>query len=100
MQISISQSPEGVILQISGIMKKPDGIELSNQLANLGRNKPASLILDVSNLAAASNDSIPFMVSALERLRIGKNKVTATGANPVVKRTLIGCGFERVGKVE
>ncbi len=100
MTITQSKTDEGLVLLVEGLMKKSDGMQLADEIGKAARTKPGKLILDLSNLAAVSFDSVPFVVSAVERARLGKNNVIARGANSVVKRTFRGSDFERVGKLE
>ncbi|MEW6237869.1 MAG: STAS domain-containing protein [Candidatus Omnitrophota bacterium] len=100
MKIEITQTEEGVILSLVGVLKKAEAIEAGDQIAKIARQKPKKLALDCSQLAALSLDSAPFLVSALERARLGKNNVRAFGCNSVVERTLRGADFERVGILE
>ncbi|RJP22197.1 MAG: hypothetical protein C4527_22155 [Candidatus Omnitrophota bacterium] len=97
MQVEITEADEGVVITITGILKKPDAIELGDTIAKLLQKKPKKLAIDCSNLAAMSFDSVPFIVTAIERGRIGKRNVRAFGCNNVIERTLRGGGFERVG---
>ncbi len=97
MQIQILESEEGTIVTVSGIMKKNDAIELGDTILQILQKKPKKFALDLSELAAMSFDSVPFIVSAIERGRIGKQNVRAFGCNNVIERTLRGGGFERVG---
>jgi len=100
MRITYSQTDEGTVLVVEGMMKKNDGMRLADEIDKAARAKPHSLILDLTSLAAVSFDSVPFIVSALERCPLGKNNVIARGANDVVERTFRGSDFERVGKFE
>lgn len=100
MQVRQEESENGLTLVIEGIMKKADGMALAETISGIARNKPKKLTLDFTNLVAASDDSLPLVVSALERARIGKNNLTAKGVNAIVQRTLRGSGFDRIGTFE
>lgn len=99
MKVDVIENEDGVIIKITGVMKKPDAIELSNKIEAVGKTRPKKLALDCSQLAAVAFDSVPFIVSALERARVGKQNVCAFGCNNVVERTLRGYDFERIGKI-
>ncbi len=100
MKVEVIESEEGAVIKIVGVMKKSDAIELSSKIEAVGKSKPKKLALDCSELAAVAFDSVPFIVSALERARVGKQNVSAFGCNNVVERTLRGYDFERIGKLE
>ncbi len=100
MQVDMSEDERGLVLAIQGILKKPDAMELNNAILAVAQKKPDHLTLDFSEMPAMSFDSVPFIVSALERGRLGKRNVSAAGCNSVVERTLRGGGFERVGTFE
>ncbi len=86
---------------ITGILKKHDGMELGDCIIREVQNhKPKQLTLDCTNLAAVSFDSMPPIVSAIERSRVSKYNVHAVRCNPVVERTIRGSDFERVGRIE
>ncbi len=99
MQFEITKSEEGIILSVSGVLKKNDAIALADEISKQISGKPKKLALDFSDLAAISFDSIPFIVSAIERGRLGKQNIRVFGCNSVVERTLRGGGFERVGQL-
>jgi anti-anti-sigma regulatory factor len=100
MNITVSEAPEGVTIRIAGVMKKQDGMNLSEKITQVGKSKPKTIVLDFTNLAAVSLDSLPFLVSAVERVPVGKYKIKAIGANEIVKKSLRGAEFERVGVIE
>ncbi len=101
MNIEIVTHENVLTLKITGILKKPNGMELGDCIVQEVKNhKPKQLILDCTNLAAVSFDSVPPIVSAVERSRVGKNNVCAVKCNSVVERTLRGSDFERVGRIE
>lgn len=100
MQIQISTSGEETVLTITGMLKKADGMRLADEIAKIARKRPKKLLLECSNMIAISLDSIPLVISALERLRIGKENIVCTGCNEVVERSLRGFDFERVGQLE
>lgn len=100
MKVEIFENEEGAVIKITGVIKKPDAIELSNQIEAVAKSRPKKLALDCSELAAMAFDSVPFIVSALERARVGKQNVRAFGCNNVVERTFRGYDFERIGKLE
>lgn len=100
MQVHMSESEDGIILSLIGIIKKPDAMELSDKIAKIARNKPKKLALDCTQLATLTVDSAPFVISALERLRLRKENLKAFGCNNNVSKTFRGCGFERIGALE
>ncbi len=100
MQIEVNKTDDGVILSLIGIIKKTDAMDLAEEINKIARQKPSKLALDCTQLATLSIDSAPFIISALERGRFGKNNVQAFGCNQNVERTLRGSGFERVGKFD
>lgn len=100
MQIDVNKTDDGVVLSLIGIIKKADAMNLADEINKIARQKPTKFALDCTQLATLSIDSAPFIVSALERGRFGKNNVRAFGCNQNVERTLRGSGFERVGQFE
>lgn len=100
MKVEIIENEDCVVIKIVGVMKKPDAIEFSRTIEELGKSRPKKLALDCSELAAVAFDSVPFIVSALERIRVGKKNLRAFGCNNVVERTLRGYDFERIGILE
>ncbi len=99
MQVELNQNEDGVILKISGVVRKQDAMQLADQINALSRKRPKRLALDCSQLITISLDSAPFIFSALERLRIGKQNLCAFSCNENVKKTLRGAGFERIGDI-
>ncbi len=97
MKFVLAHEGDGAVITISGVMKKEHAKQIAETIAEVSRLKPKKLALDCSELSAMSYDSCPFIVSALERARIGKDNVRALGCNNVIERTLRGGGFERVG---
>ena len=100
MQVEMREDEEGIVLEIKGILKRAEAMELADTILRTAREKPNHLTLDCTEMPALSFDSVPFVVSALERTRLGKKKVSAVGCNSVVERTLRGGDFERVGTIE
>lgn len=101
MNIEVVAEPNELTIKITGILKKQDGMELGECILREVKNyKPKQLVLDCTNLAAVSFDSVPPIVSAIERSRIGKYNVRSVRCNSVVERTLRGSDFERVGRIE
>lgn len=99
MQIEATHEEDAVILTIVGVMKKEDAKQLADTITDVARTRPKKLALNCTSLAAMSYDSCPFIVSALERARLGKGNVRAFGCNNVIERTLRGGSFERVGSI-
>jgi anti-anti-sigma regulatory factor len=100
MKIEKTTTQTGCVIGILGIMKKADGMKLADEILSVARAKPQTLILDCKDLVAMSYDSIPFVVSAIERTRLGKKNVIASNCNSVIARTLRGADFERVATLE
>ena len=100
MRFEVEETEDGVIVAISGILKKLDAMQLANEIAKVTHSKPKKLALDFSELSALSLDSVPFIVSAIERARLGKQNVRAFGYNSMVGRALRSGNFERVGTLE
>lgn len=100
MKLEVTNTDSGVVIGIKGVLKKADGMQVADEILKVAKSRPKTLILDCSELAAVSFDSVPFIVSALERARLGKNNVVASGCNNVIERTFRGSDFERVGKLE
>lgn len=100
MQIQVSATGEETTIVISGMLKKTDGMRLADEIAQSVRQRPKKLILDCSSMVAISLDSIPLLISALERSRVGKTNIVCSGCNEVVARSLRGFDFERVARLE
>lgn len=99
MDIRVDSIDDGVVIKLTGVLKKPDALKVADAIINAGKSRPARLALDCSELAAVAFDSVPFIVSALERARVSKKNVRALGCNNVVERTFRGADFERVGQL-
>lgn len=97
MDIQVAHESEGIVITVSGVMKKEDAKQLSETIDSVKATRPKKLAFNFTDLAAMSYDSCPYLVSSLERARIGKQNVQAFGCNNVIERTLRGGGFERVG---
>ncbi|MFH1742895.1 MAG: hypothetical protein ABIH23_28150 [bacterium] len=100
MDIAVNVMEDGVVVVLRGVLKKPEAMQLGEEILKAAHGHPKKLALDCSELAALSFDSVPFIVSALERSRLGKRNIRAFGCNSVVERTLRGADFERVGSLE
>lgn len=100
MQFQVSNSGEETILTVTGMLKKADGMRLSDEIAKIARQRPKKLTLDCANMIAISLDSIPLVISALERSRVGKANIVCRGCNEVVDRSLRGFDIERVCRLE
>jgi hypothetical protein len=100
MQILASKSGDDVVLTVTGLLKKTDGMRLADEIAKAARQRPKQLILDCASMVAISLDSIPLVISALERSRVGKANIICRGCNEVVERSFRGFDFERVGRLE
>lgn len=100
MQVQVTTSGDEAIITITGMLKKADGMQLAEEIAKTVRQRPKKLVLDCTNMVAISLDSIPLVISALERTRVGKANIMCTGCNQVVERSLRGFDFERVGRLE
>ena len=97
MKIEILDGEDQITLVITGMLRKADGMRLGDEIDKIARKRPKQLVLDCANVVAISLDSIPLLISALERSRIGKKNITMIGCNTVVERSLRGFDFERVG---
>ena len=99
MNITVSEAPEGVTIRIAGVMKKQDGMILSEKITQVGKSKPKTIVLDFTNLAAVSLDSLPFLVSAVERVPVESIK-SKPSARTNCQKSLRGAEFGRVGVIE
>ena len=97
MNITVSEAPEGVTIRIAGVMKKQDGMNLSEKITQVGKSKPKTIVLDFTNLAAVSLDSL-LLVSAVERVPLESIKSKPSARTDV--KSLLGAEFERVGVIE
>ena len=99
MKIEVTRSETGIILSLSGVLKKEEAKQVADTITELAADKPKKLALDCTGLAAVAFDSMPILISALERARIGKGNVRVFGCNSVVERVIRGSGFERIGTI-
>jgi anti-anti-sigma factor len=99
MQMNIANEGDAVIITLTGIIKKEDSKEIAEAILTTAKSKPPKIAIDCSQLVALAYDGTPNILSALERARMGKNKVCFFGVSDMVKKSLQGGGIERVASI-
>lgn len=99
MEIVLQSEGTVVRLGLSGVMKKEEARRVCDRIDALAETGLTELVVDCGELAAVALDSVGYLISSLDRIRHKRVKVVVSGANPVVKKTFLAGGMNRVAAI-
>ncbi len=100
MDMQIEKDGPRTCVELIGILKKDDARQVSSALEEIPATGCTELVINCTNLAAISYDSVGYLVSTLERLKNRRVKCIVRGANPVALKALQAGGLGRVARLE